>query len=336
MAEEIPEVVVPPEPELPEDRPALMTDLLEQSQQTITGHPAATPPDEILEEPPEDTVPPGEPAPAEPPPAEPPAPSFKYANQEEAEKAAQEAARRMHEVSEETAYLRRQVEELQLQRSAPEPAPAAPPVDTAPPLDIAEIVKTGFQQAAQLDPNLENFESQQHEIVASRIGEAIQQYVDVRTASVQQAQPAATAEEVRAMVAAEVRAARQSQSQSQLIEMAAAEGLDVSPPTAENPLGGIHYHDLSAAVQADKHVEGEEMEAIRSVIDVVKQRHGLNQPAPPAAPPAPSVNPQVQDNAPLERTGMGRPSTSADPMDAGPMHLSELLERAQSGRTMGR
>jgi hypothetical protein len=321
---------------LPEDHPAQMSDLL-QAAQPVLRHPAelaqereGRPDEDELSPPPEDQL-------VEPPPEEPapPAVNFKYANQEEAEKAAREAAQRMHQVSEEAAFLRRQLEEAQVPPEPPTPAEPPPPEVTPPTVEeVMQMLQNGYKQARILDPNLDNFEDQQTEIVTRAQAEAMLKLMQSQASPAPQpTQPQVTPEEISRMVEAELQKERTRRLQSELFEMAASEGLDISAPTDENPLGGIHHGVFLAAINADNHLPGQEREAMRSVIDVTKRHFGITEDA--ATPPAPPASTPPLPPAPMERAGQGRPAGSnMDEMDRRPMHLSELLEMSQGSRTI--
>jgi len=286
---------------------------------------------------------PDEPAPPEEPevvpPAEPlpPPVSFKYANQEEAEKAALEAAGRFTQISQEAADLRRQLEEAS---SEPQPL-TSPPVPANPVMEIPTVdeVKSmfmqGYKKTRVLDPNLENFEEEQTGVLSQSQAETIIDlfapvYEALNRPAQQQLFPESQVNEI---INARMEEERQIRVDAELYTMATNEGLDVSPRTPENPRGGAHLPEFEAARAVDQHKRGQEREAMISVIGEVKKRYGITgQPQDPATPPIaqPTLPP-----APMERAGQGRPAgAETNVMDERPMHISELLELSQGSRTI--
>jgi len=132
-----------------------------QARQVLTGHPndpaLATPdetPDELpqgkdVKPPPDEKVePPSKEEPEAPAIAQPEGKKYKYANQEEAERAQEEAARKMHEATQEAADLKKKLEEMEKTPQQPkeEPPPQKPSEEIE-----AEVAKT-WEEIDNLDP----------------------------------------------------------------------------------------------------------------------------------------------------------------------------------------
>lgn len=360
------ERTLPQEPVLPDDRPANMTDIL-SSQQMMFGHPAAIEDDEepMLpgDELPDDAPPPApEPTPAA---AEPPEEwEPKYANQREAERASQEAQRRMTEATQEAADLRRQLAERdrreqeilarmealeQAQQTPPQPAPA--PEEEFDP--AAYIREHGYKVAAQLDPNLDDYTERSQEIVSRAQGEAMLRMQQINQQRAQQS-PQLQPEQIREIIREELRVSQEQDRQQQqvrsvrqqLLDAATTAGLDVREPQGDDP-GGVHYADLMWIAGRNPRPRGQEAEAISETVQAVMQRHGISAPQPPAppanpqppvAPAHPAVRPAppaAPPPSPMERSTGHVPTPQPDVMDERPLQMEEIMGMVQDTRVIG-
>lgn len=313
-----------------------LTDVLDaQSQRfSMDGHPASeVPPEETT--PPPDTIPaPDGPVPDAAPAPAPEIPAYKYASQDEAERAAREAAQRMHEATEETAWLRRQFEELSRQSRSPEtqpPAPVAPPAPEVPPFDAEAHFLQTYRQASQLDPNAEDYDEQQRDLVARRTAEAFQVY-DQRFQEYErrlQTQHDEIYQELQARQTQQTQETEHDRVLGKLLAHAQTQGLDVDIPTADT-LGGQHYQDVVLAARMGRYPpQAGEDDAIAAVVDYVRQVRHIT-PAAPVSPATPTVPaapvPPAAPPAPMERSGTGRPPAAADDELSGhPATLDEAL-----------
>lgn len=349
--------------EAPRIRPGgtdTLSQALEEQQETyaqksLAGHPAEedTPAEdapvepEQLESHPADTgtsegTPPVAPAP----PAV-PSRTLRYTTHEEAERAAEEARTRMHEAATEAAEWRRryleQEDRLRQQPVTP-PEPPHPPAPPVPAFNAREHFRQAYKRIDALDPTAEEYEAQQQEILVEAQAEAFER--------IGRQQPTLTPEEIerRATAAAEsvvqraesvhMQRTEQERLTAKLLGYAREHGLDVTPPTEQDPFGGRHYEDLMKAVTRNMYpADADEDHAIAAVTDVVRQRWGIEA-APPAngTPPGATTTPPPRPSAaeaplvPMERAGVGRTSAPQDDLDARPMKLDELLERSMTMR----
>lgn len=284
----------------------------------------------------ETAAPPGAPQP------DTPAPTPRFATQEEAERAHREAEQRMHQSTQEAASLRRYVETLELRLRDLEAHPGHPgaeqphaqPAAAPQPLNIRERLKQAYQDASALDPDAEHYYQQQQDILVNAQAEILENLL---------AQPRLTEEQITQKIQQGVRQAqqdwqRQTQQQTdsarqtqKLLDAATAAGLDVRPPPDDGRgFAGLHYQDLMLAVAQDMYpADATEDQAIAHVVNLVRDRWGLQAPGTQAN----GINPptlqqsarQAQTHqAPLERSGMGRPAAS--PQQAHPMSMSEAIE----------
>ena len=348
----------------------LLTQALEASRHPVepglVGHPAAEPPpdDGLPPEvapatsplPPTDTGTQGPTPPAPPASPAPPVPQ-RYASLEEADRAAVEAQRRMQEAAEEAAYWRRRAVELE---QRPQPVPTTPEPPTTPqPTPAAFDPKAHFQQAyqrmAELDPTADEYEVRQQAIFTEALEGAFRQYEQHSQLSLQQieqrVQQAAEAA-ARQVVTQERQQTHQDSLRGRLLSYATEHGLDVRAPSGSDPFGGRHYNDLMHAVNNNLYpADANEDTAIAAVVDVVRNRWGINTPltgatapngaAPPVASPArpagglPPSSPSSAPAAtfsPMERSGPGRPAETPTEMDVRGYTLSEVLERSKTMR----
>lgn len=235
---------------------------------------------EVVDEVPEDTP---EEIPAEPAPPPTPAKTFKYPSQEEAERAQEEAARRMHEATTEAARIREQydkaMQELEALKKPPEPP--------AEPKDVArlpgESLKNYIKRMRELDYNAESYDDEMESLWRDglRNDPVIREFIREQMETVAEERFNQKIEQFRTTQAQEQERQRTAQNiQEQVLERAQVAGVDLQDEDLWD------YFWQKAAPRADQ--EKSEAQTMEEKIDyalgLVKARYRLESTPPPPTP----------------------------------------------------
>lgn len=313
----------------------------------MTGHPWETPSDEE----------PGEQTPAS---GAAPAPALRYQSQEDAERAGQEAQRKMTEESQRRAGLERELElyrqhnallERQIhqgtQPSTGEPgqqAPATTPPQTTPAFSAKEHFRQAYQRMTALNDDAltaEDLAAQQQQIFIDALDTAFSR---LATTSLTDEQMSARIEAgIQAALPTVQQQVRQQTERERLMGKLTDYGTEHGLTMTE---GTDHYQDVMYAVDRNLYPATlTEDEAIAYVVDRVAQLRDIASPTPPAgSPPATGARPAPNTprvpspqraqalNTPMVRSGMGRPQQAPDEIDTRAFSLSEMLDRSMRAR----
>ena len=282
-------------------------------------------------------------------------PRFRHQSHEEAERAYDEAQRKITEETQRRTALEREAElyrqqALLLEQQLRERTTSAPaPEHEATPAPAAFSAKDHFRQAyenmGRVNPQAEDFEAQQQAVFIDALDQAFARLAQTT---------ALTDAQITAKITAGIETARaqdRAQSETQTRQQRIYEklkiegekhGLDMASPTTENVMGGAHFAPAQYIIDRQLYpADADEDAAIAAVVAQVQQRYGSTTPSgspppsngarPEASPPTSAQRAQAL-NTPMERSGMGRSSNAPDDMDTKSMTISEMLSRSMRSR----